>query len=379
MGVIITTAATIGGPVALYAIKAKAWPQARAILPTALPGAVLMLAMFVPWMAYMTYTFPQANSVFASQASARALGTGGWLERSATPLTAYYVRAMAKWSLPWIIFLPGALAIPLMKRFRKDRNALVFLLLWVFGLVLLFSVSVGKHRQYIIPAMPAACLLMGYCAEDVFFRHRWFSLRLARGIVAGYGTVILATAIAAVVALAVVEHDVRPLAVHVLIIADLALVPLWLAMAFVRTKPSAAIAMMVISVVLAEIGYFTLDNPWYNRWKNYAGMGRRIRSDVPAGDKIVALSRPDPALVWYAGRNLPVAAKIETRLVRTRGKDDGRRLWRQWLQQGRPLWVIAWGRQADNLKQVRLDQVGSAISVRDRQLSLYRRRAMSTP
>ena len=251
----------------------------------------------------------------------------------------------------------------------------MFLFLWVFGLVLLFSVSVGKHDQYIIPALPAACLLMGCCAEDVFFRHRWFSLRLAGSIVAGYGMAILATAIAAVIALAVVEHGTRPFAIHVLIIADLALVPLWLALAFVRTRPTGALALMVISVILAEIGYFTLDNPWDDKWDNYARMGQRIRKEVPADDKMLALERPDPALVWYAGRDLPVARSIEARLVRMHGRDDGQRLWRQWLQEGRPLWVVASEREAYDFKDVRLVQAGSGVSVGDRRILLFRRQA----
>jgi len=369
-GMIITIAVTIGGPAAWYVARSKAWRQANAILPIALPGAVLMLVLFVPWMMYMSDIFPQASQIFENQTADRALGTGHWLVRPAEPLTGYYLRALAKWSLPWIIFLPGAFAMPLMKRFGDDRNGLIFLFLWVFGLVLLFSVSVGKHPQYIIPALPAACLLMGYCAEDVFFRHRWFSLRLARRIIAGYGIAILTTVIASVVALMVIEHETRRFVVHVLIIGDLALVPVWLALAFVRTRPTAALAMMVMSVVLAEIGYFTLNDPWDDRWDNYAHMGQRIRTDVQADDKIVAFIRPDPSLVWYAGRDLPMAQDIESRLLRMHGKDTGQRIWRQWLQEGRPLWVVTSDREADDLRDVRLDQVES-VSVGEQTVILF--------
>ena len=185
--------------------------------------------------------------------------------------------------------------------------------------------------------------------------------------------VILAAAIAAAIALAVFEHDTTPFAVHVLIIAGLALVPLWLALALVRTGPAAALALMVISAILAEIGYFTSNNPWDDRWDNYARMGERIRNEVQADDKILACGRPDPAIVWYAGRDLPVASDIETRLVRMYGKDGGQRLWQQWMQGGRPLWVVASDRERDGFAGVRLDQIGSAVSVDDQQLVLFRR------
>lgn len=372
-GMIITVAVTIGGPLAWYALHSKVWRQAGTVIPTALPGMALMLLLFVPWMMHIADIFPQAGHVFAAQTSDRALGTGGWLARSEGPLTGYYLRALAKWSLPWVVFLPGALAMPLMRRFQEDRRGLVFLFLWVFGLVLLFSISVGKHEQYIIPAVPAACLLMGYCAEDVFFKHRWFSLSLARRIVAGYGIFILAAAVATLIALAVVEHDQRPLVVHVLIIADLAVVPLWLAMAWVRSKPTAAIALMAASVILAEIGYFTLTNPWDNRWDNYAILGRRIRNEVPHDSRILALERPDPALVWYAGRDLPIAAKVEARLVRMHGKQTGESQWQHWLDQGRPVWVMASDREASETKPMSLTQVGNLVSIDGQQLGLFRR------
>jgi len=375
VGMAITVTVTIGGPAAVYAIRSKAWRQAIAVLPTALPGVVLMLVLFVPWMVYIAYTFPQASQVFTSQTTDRALGTGGWLGRSAAPLTGYYLWSLAKWSLPWVVFLPGALAIPLMKRFREDRDALVFLLLWVFGLVLLFSVSVGKHEQYIIPALPAACLLMGYCADDVFFRHRWFQPSMARGIVAVYVATIMVVAITAGIALAVIENDGRPFVVHVFIIVALAMAPVWFALAFVRTKPAAALAIMFMTVVAVEMAYFALENPWRKRWDNYARMGQRIRKEVPAGDKILALERPDPALVWYAGRDLPVARDIEARLVRMHGGDNGQRLWRQWLQEGRTLWIISSDQEAEGFKDVRLDPVGSGLSVGDEKVMLFRRHA----
>lgn len=372
-GMIVTTAVTIGGTVSWYAFRSKVWRKAGSVFPMALPGLVLMLALFVPWMMYIGNIFPRAGDIFAAQTTDRALGTSGWMDRSAAPFTAYYVRALAKWSLPWIVFLPGALMMPLKKRFSENRNGLVFLFLWIFGLVLLFSISVGKHEQYIIPAIPAVCLLMGYCAEDVFFKHHWFSANLAKKIVTGYGIAILLTATATAVALAVVEHDHRPLVIHVLIITDITLIPLWLAVALVRSKPAVAFTLMIISVVLAELGYFTIANPWDDRWDNYAILGQRINTEVPADSRIMALEHPDPALVWYGGRDLPMADKIEARMIRVHGKRMGKGLWQQWLAQKPPLWAIASGRKSREVKTMHMTQVGNPIPVDGRQLGLFRR------
>lgn len=370
-GMYITIAVMICGPAAWYAMRSKVWRQANAVLPTLLPGAVLMLALFVPWLMYIAGIFPKANHIFETQTAGRALGAGRWVDSSALSFAWYYLACLAKWSLPWIILLPGALAMPILKRFKEDRNALVFLMLWVFGLVLLFSVSVGKHGQYIIPAMPAACLLMSFCAEDLFFGHRWFSPRMARNIVVGYGLTILVATAGAVVALAVVKPERRPLVVHVLVIAGLAVVPSLAAMAWVRSRPAVAIASMVTAVLLAEIGFATLTNPWDTRWENYAILGRRILNEVPADDRVLALEPPDPTLVWY-GRDLPVASQAEARLVKTHGKDKGNPLWQQWLSQGRPVWVIASDKKARETKALSLSQVGNLVSIDGQNLGLFR-------
>jgi len=373
-GMSMTIAALVGGPATWYAIRTRPWRQIRDVLPTTVPGIILTLSLFIPWMIYIAYVFPQAGGVFARQTTDRALGTDGWLARAATPLTGYYLRAVFKWSLPWVAFLPGALAVPLIRRFREDRNSLIFLILWVFGIVLLFSAFVGKHEQYIIPAMPAVCLLAGYCAEDVFFTHRLFNSRWAAAIVAGYGLVVLVAAVGAGVALTIVDHASKPLAMHVLIIAGLSLVPVWLALPLVGSKPARAVALMVISVFFGEMGFLTMNNPWDLRWENYASLGRWIQKVVPVEDKIFAFNAPDPSLVWYARRDLPAAKKIEARMVRMYGEDEASRLWGKWLKEDQTPWYVVCDRDMDELAKSPLEQVGDAISVGDKGIALFRRR-----
>jgi 4-amino-4-deoxy-L-arabinose transferase-like glycosyltransferase len=374
-GIAITVAATIGGPAIAYAFRSRAWRQLSAVLPTALPGLLLMLAMFVPWMAYMADTFPQAYQVLTHQTTDRALGTGGWAERSVVSLTGYYVWALAKWSLPWVAFLPGALAIVLMNRFREDRDALAFLLLWVFGLVLLFNVSVGKHEYYILPAVPAVCLLMGYCAEDVFFKHRWISLSTAKAIVVGHALGVSLAAVGAIIALATIPHDLRPKVMRILLIADLALLPVWAAvLALSRARPYCAVAMLVLAVVLGELAFMWRPVLWSQKRESYAQLGQAIGRDVAPAADLTAWVKSDPAIVWYAGRDLPPAEKQKARLVRVHGKEPGEDRWRHWLLAGdRPLYVLGTTADASELSKLGFE-AATAVEDGDRgELRLYRR------
>ncbi|MCJ7544540.1 MAG: glycosyltransferase family 39 protein [Phycisphaerae bacterium] len=365
LGVAVTMAVALGGPVLGYAVFSRPWRVFRTILPGTLIGVVVMALLFVPWMFYLSRTLPQAAGMLVHQTTERALGTGGWLERCATPLTGYYLTALAKWSLPWVAFLPGALAIPLMKRFLTDRDPLVFLLLWVFGLVLLFSASVGKHEQYILPAMPPVCLLMGYCAEDVFFTHRWISLKFARAILAGYGAVVLLAGAGGLAAMAVVQDRwYAPYVRHVLLIALVALVPACLGVwALVRSRPRLAIALMVLAMVSGELAFVSRASLWNRRWEDYARFGLAIAKEVPQTAELLAWSRPDPAVVWYSRREVPEASKQRARLVRMYGAEAGERMWRQRLSssQGR-LYVVATKTDARELSGLGLEPMAVAVA-----------------
>lgn len=378
-GMAVTMAVFIGGPAAAYALRCRAWGQLRVVGPTLLPGVLLMLALFVPWLLFISATFPQADSIFSAQTSDRALGTAGWMERNPGPGVIYYVRSLAKWALPWSIFLPGALAIPLVKRFRPERSALVFLLLWVFGLVVLFTASVGKHEQYILPAMPAACLLMGFCAEDLFFNNRWVSRRLAGGVVLGYALAVTLAACAVAVGLAAASSFLSHSQwVHLALIAALALPLLWAAViAFARARPALAAGLMVAAVLFADLAFVCKSGLWNQRWENCATLAHTATAALPPSGLLATWDDVDPAIVWYAGRDIPEADKLSAKLVRLHGKAAGEAKFAQWLQSGRPTIIIAARAAGTELQKLGFTQVPSPPVPRD--ACIYVRAKASIP
>jgi 4-amino-4-deoxy-L-arabinose transferase-like glycosyltransferase len=305
-----------------------------------LPGLIAMTLPFVPWMVYIADTFPQAAHIFSRQTVERGMGTRGLPESAAPAMMGYYLVSLAKWALPWIAFLPGAAIIPLMKRFQKDRQGLVFLFLWVYGLLLLFSASMDRHEQYILPALPAACLLMGYCAEEVFFGHRWISAKLAAFIVNGHAVALTFCLPAAAVAVALAPHDTRPKVVHILVIAGLAAPMLWLAVLAMRAgRLNAVLACLVVASAVGNLGFNTRLDLWNDKWNDLAGFARNISANTTAA-RLAAWRQFDPTLIWYLGRDLPPATTRRDRLVRLYGKDQGQRIWQQWLYANDPALYI---------------------------------------
>lgn len=318
-------ALALGAPMLWLFIVSRGHRQVLPLLPTALPGMLLMLAMFVPWMLYMQHLFPTfIGGTLTHQVTDRAAGTGGW--NSSNPVT--YLNAVLVFTLPWIAFLPGAFAVALMKRFGDDRRQLTFLLLWVLGIVLLFSASAGKREHYILPTLPALCLLLGYIADDVFFRHRWITPAQGRGIAIGYG-------IAGLLALpicgglwAVAAHgdywlsalpkgskhelietivnlgDFWPLA---MITAAAAAVPLLLAaISAWRRKLSAVPALMVVAFAIMHLGNWLLAPRWDERLP-IATFAQKARAMLPPGQELCSQGEADPVVAFYFDRYIPTA------------------------------------------------------------------------
>lgn len=341
-GILITLALAVGVPIVWFLMRCKVWRQLRPFLPTLAPGLVIMLLMFVPWLLFLSHTFPETTEVLSHQTLERGLGTGGWLARSASSFKGYYLQSLAKWTVPWVAFFPGALALPFMKRFQRDRDGLTFLLLWVFGLVLLFSLAVGKHEQYILPAIPAVCLLMGCFVQDAFFEHRWVAGRLSSRFVLVAAAGMTLGMVGVLVWFFRAGADTRPQALHILVLTVLGAAPLWAGWFVVcRGQMLAALTCLLLAAVLVELGYTAREDLWTDKWNRVADFARTLSASVEAGDiRLAAWHDPDASVIWYFGRDIPVATRFREHLEKLHGVEEGKQLWRHWLEEAPPLEIV---------------------------------------
>jgi 4-amino-4-deoxy-L-arabinose transferase-like glycosyltransferase len=74
----------------------------------------------------------------------------------------FYLGAFPAEFLPWTLFLPHALIAGVKLHSHQERDGWWFVLCWLVTILGFFSLSTGKRDIYILPAFPAAALLVGW-------------------------------------------------------------------------------------------------------------------------------------------------------------------------------------------------------------------------
>jgi 4-amino-4-deoxy-L-arabinose transferase-like glycosyltransferase len=299
-GSYLTMAAAFGLPLLGYLRISRPWRQILSLLPTAVPGLILAVAMFAWWLLYIRNLFPQlAGESLAQEVTDRAAGVGKWSVDS--PIR--YVAALTLYLLPWLALVPGACAVGLMRRFHRHRSGLVYLLVWCVGFVALFTAMAGKRDHYILPMIPAFCLLMGFVAEDVFFRHVWIGPAMARWIGAVYAPMGLVGVAVAAVRYFTGDREARW--VHMGVVAAAVTLPValggWLIW---RQRFRAGLAMLLASITLVYVAFYHRVDLWdMNRpLTEFAASAARI---VPADAPVYHWGDPQAKMVFYFGRYIP--------------------------------------------------------------------------
>jgi len=379
LGLGLTLAAAIGTPLGWYLLAGGSCRQLKLLLPTALPGIALMLLMFVPWLWYMTKLFPSATGVLQTQVMERALSTG-FTFNGKKP--GFYCFSLLVLSMPWSVVVPAALAMPFLRRFRENRDALVFQFLWIFGLILLFSAATGKRQHYILPALPAVCLLAGSFAEDLFFQHRWFSLRWARVFVAGCVGALLIGLIGTAVFLSAADAAQRSTVLHVLVIAGVVLVFFCVSLAAIwKGRTSLALAMVLLGAVAGSVAYAARGDLWEEE-PDSIRIANQARKMLPVDGRVASWGDVRSKIVYYLGRDIPNAWARRDKLVGMHGLDAGLRLWKEWLESDRPP-LLLFGHREDipELAQLGFAPVQSdwARGISPREPVLFRFRRVPAP
>jgi 4-amino-4-deoxy-L-arabinose transferase-like glycosyltransferase len=77
----------------------------------------------------------------------------------------FYIKRMAPWFLPWLLFIPGVIIAYFKNLSTEERKSLLLPLVWGVGLFLFFSISRTKREVYMINIAPALALLAGASLE----------------------------------------------------------------------------------------------------------------------------------------------------------------------------------------------------------------------
>jgi 4-amino-4-deoxy-L-arabinose transferase-like glycosyltransferase len=138
----------------------------RAILPSLwIPGIVLFLAVTLPWYVAVQLRNPEFFRVFILEHNLGRFGQDLYHHRQ--PFW-FYLPVLLLSLMPWTLWLVLAVAERLRLLWSERKEAIaapedswqLFLLIWLLLPVLFFSASQSKLPGYILPAIPAAALLV---------------------------------------------------------------------------------------------------------------------------------------------------------------------------------------------------------------------------
>jgi hypothetical protein len=107
----------------------------------------------------------------------------------------YYLYNFTADFLPWIFFLPAAIAYGFSGGRAGIKREFLFLFVWFAVIFIFFSFSKGKRGLYLLPLFPAVSLIVGKWWDEFFsasiknFHRRWFSipLRIFSGLLLSLG------------------------------------------------------------------------------------------------------------------------------------------------------------------------------------------------
>jgi hypothetical protein len=107
----------------------------------------------------------------------------------------YYLYNFPADFLPWIFFLPAAIAYGFSGGKARVKKEFLFLFVWFAVIFIFFSFSKGKRGLYLLPLFPTVSLMVGkwwdefLSASIKIFHYRWFSipLRIFSGLLLSLG------------------------------------------------------------------------------------------------------------------------------------------------------------------------------------------------
>jgi len=147
------------GPVLVLAPVVVFWGvqrQWRAFLNLCNPlGILVFTVLALAWPVLILQQLPEAFAVWQHETLGRALG-----EMQPEPWW-YFLPALAYLMLPWGVLLPWLIPDVWKRAVREQDSHDRYLCIWVIVQTVLLSLSSNKHRNYLIPALPAVAILLG--------------------------------------------------------------------------------------------------------------------------------------------------------------------------------------------------------------------------
>jgi 4-amino-4-deoxy-L-arabinose transferase-like glycosyltransferase len=294
-------------------------------------GLIVFLAIVLPWPLAIAHKLNWDLTLWKREFVDRFLGD---YVPGHKPVY-YYLLQMLIFILPWVAFLPMALAAPFYRVWNKKRPVMQFLWLWFVVDLVFITITGGKRQHYILPLMPAIAILIGILVEDMVFVQKAYTWKYARDVLRNHIVVIITAAVVGPVYVAKTYPQLLAGAIIIGIVTIVATTVI--AVLFAKRKPAFACgAAFAGIVVLVMIAYVIFVNPLNYNLPSMQ-FTQIVVEKIPASEKekLIAYKSASTRFIHYFGRRVP-EIKTETEVYRL--YNEG------W-------WVVAFGIYLDELLQ----------------------------
>jgi 4-amino-4-deoxy-L-arabinose transferase-like glycosyltransferase len=315
-------------PLFFYIAIFRKWKILTKLLP--IVGPLIFLAVVLPWPLAIAHKLNWDLGLWKTEFVDRFLGE----YRPGGKPFYYYLFIMFQFIVPWVAFLPMALAAPFYRVWNKKRPFMQFLWLWFVVDLAFLTISGCKRQHYILPLMPAMAVLIGILIEDMAFVRKAYSLRFAKTVLVSHFVCIITLAVAGCIYLVKTYPEMTTEAV--ILNTTAVVLTVIVVLLFATGKPAAACSVLFGGiVVLVMIGYTAFLNPLdHNRYSR--DFSERLAQIVPQSDNLIAYEYISNRSVQYFGRVVPEI-------------NDESNLYNRYEQGD---WVVA---TADHLKKLQTD------------------------
>ncbi len=271
-------------------------------------GTIIFLVVAAPWYVlismrnpdYVTYFFLKQNF-------------GNFLSKTKATHPRpfyYYVPVLLSAILPWSCFVPLAFLRPLEKKLQKIDDGVLFLLCWFLVIFLFFSAASSKLGTYLLPALPAAALLIGRVWHEIMTAparglHRntvWSLAPLPILFLAGTVFVILFHPAVKKMQMqyGVNLYDLSGFFIVLTGIVTIAF--LFLFFRHYRMAFTALAATFVVGMIVVNTVYIPLMNPYRSTWS----LAKEMDSLLPPGENLVFFKMLRDSALFYTDRRATV-------------------------------------------------------------------------
>jgi 4-amino-4-deoxy-L-arabinose transferase-like glycosyltransferase len=269
----------------IYLVVQKDWGGIRRM--RLLSGMALFLGIVLLW--YLPALLKGGEDYLQATLFKQTIDryTQGWSK--ARPIY-YYLYNFPADFLPWILFVPAAVAYGFSRERMEKRKEFLFLFTWFALVFVFFSLSKGKRPIYLLPLYPAVSLMVGKLWDDFIstpmerFRNEWVSFPLY----AFMGLALVSgAAIPWVISMKFPSYLPYSLPISFLLVGgSLAMFVLY------RFKHYAAILFLIIGMVAG--GYFYTSRvifPLVNQVKSARFTSQEITARIQPGEKLAVYGR----------------------------------------------------------------------------------------